>query len=314
VTKETMNWGYKKSMESKIACVTGASGLIGKEMVKELIAQGKEVRVLSRKPLEPQQGIRLFQGDLLNVKILKEFLFEADHLFHCAGEIQRQEKMKSTNVDGTKCLFGVARKTHLKYFCHISSAGVVGKTDQKWVTEETVCNPQNEYERTKYEAEKIVSQKIPNCSTVILRPINVIDDENLGVGTLPMRNSLKDKIHTIIKGGECAHLVHAKHVVECAVFFMNQTLEKPEVFFVGLDEDELNTIRGIWNLYHSKTGNEKSKLNWNMPVWFPYLIRKSRGLKSNPGHTRYSSKKITSYGFDNHQWDMNRITENWVGK
>ncbi len=126
--------------------------------------------------------------------------------------------MSKVYIDGTQNLRNIAATSGLKYFCHISSAGVVRKTRQKWVFEDSICNPQNEYERTKYEAEKVVSQKIPHCSTLILRLINVIDDENPGGFARIVRNSLKDKLCVVLKGAKCAHLVHARYVAECAIF------------------------------------------------------------------------------------------------
>ena len=300
-------------MEPNIICVTGASGLIGKQILLQLYVKGYEVRILSRQALTTNKSTRLFQGDLQDKTIIKAFLSGADCLFHCAGEKQIQSKMESTNVEGTKNLYNIAIENKIKYFCHISSAGVVGKTKEKWVDEKCECHPQNEYERTKYESEQITKAPIPDCSTVILRPINVIDDDNPGIFNLPIRNSIKDKLHIFIKGGECAHLVHANQVAECAVFFMDKVLANPEIFFVGNDEDESNTYKGIWNSFHSLSENNKSKINWNMPIYFPHAIRKIKGMKSNPGHIKYSSKKLKSYGFK-HEWNIDRITKIIVEK
>jgi glucose-1-phosphate thymidylyltransferase len=283
----------------------------GMQIISQLHSRDHEVRILSRQALIVDKGTRLFQGDLLNKTILEDFLLGADCLFHCAGEKQNSEKMYVTNVEGTKNLYNIALENELKYFCLISSAGVVGKTKEQWVDEDCKCNPQNEYERTKYEAEKIVSQKIPNCSTIILRPINVIDDHNPGVFGLPIRNTLKDKLHIYLKGAESAHMVHASHIAECATFFMDKVLEYPEVFFVGVDEDESNTYRGIWNKVHSLSGNNHSKLKWNMPIWFPHIVRNLKGIKSNPGFIKYSSNKLNSYGFK-HEWDINRMAKIFV--
>ena len=290
-----------------IVAITGASGIIGKNIIQALKICGYDIRVLSRNESPNEKGIELVVGDLSSKESLSIFLANVDYLFHCAGEKNRPELMFKVNIEGTQNLFDIATTSGLKYFCHISSAGVVGKTHQKWVTEDSSCNPQNEYERTKFEAEKIVCQKIPNCSTVILRPINVIDNQNPGVYSLPIRNSLKDKLQIVAKGAECAHLVHASHVAECAVFFMDRVLEYSEVFFVGMDEDDSNTLKGVWNSFHSRTGNQKSIIRWNMPVWFPFLIRKCIGVSSNFGHIRYSSNKLRAYGFDN-KWEINRVT------
>ena len=48
-------------MIREIACVTGASGIIGKQIVAILKAEGYEIRVLSRKVLKKNKRVHLFQ-------------------------------------------------------------------------------------------------------------------------------------------------------------------------------------------------------------------------------------------------------------
>jgi nucleoside-diphosphate-sugar epimerase len=297
----------------KAAAVTGATGIIGKEVISMLKENGYCIHALTRSKKSIVDGVKYFCGDLNDSKSLVPFLNKVDFLFHCAAEKTQTKLMTNTNITGTQNLFNIASDGDLKYFCHISSAGVIGKTKKKWVDETCECNPQNEYERTKYASEKITTQKIPNCSTVILRPINVMDNENPDVFGLPIRNGLKDKFQVFIKGAECAHMVHSKLVAECAIFFMQKTLQKPEIFFVGLDEDESNTYKAIWNRVCEHSGKNYTKINWTLPIWIPFLIRNIKGLHSNLGNTRYSSKKLEKFGFK-HQWSIHRIIKILIKK
>ncbi|KAG1707510.1 D-inositol 3-phosphate glycosyltransferase [Nymphon striatum] len=235
-------------MNQKIACVTGASGKIGQRIVRDLLKKNIHVRVLCYSKPNLTPGIECFSGGLSDANVLQEFLSGARYLFHCAAELHNNERMQAVNVEGTEQLFKIASKSKLQYFCHMSSAGVIGITKRKWVKEDEACNPTNEYERTKYEAEKIVNTKIRHCSTVILRPVNVMDDDNAGVFSLPISHSFIDKLHVFIKGNECAHQVHAEYVAKSALFFMDKKIDRPEIFFVGNDEEDANTYKGIWNM------------------------------------------------------------------
>ena len=295
-------------MKRRIACITGATGLIGKRIMLELKKHNIKVRILSRRNPVVDSNIQVFKGGLENLKLLNKFLSEADYLFHCAGEKKNLEKMQSTNVDCTRNIINAASVNKIKYFCHISSAGVIGKTDQKLITEETARNPQNEYERTKYEAERIAQAPISNCSTIILRPINVIAEEQPGAFSLPIRNSLKDRLTILLKGAENAHVVHAQQIAECAVSFMNREFTSPEIFFIGNDEDSSNTFEGIWNCYCNQMGNRKQKIKFSLPIMVPYWLRKIKGINTNKGDVKYSSQKLHKLGFDG-SWNVNKITK-----
>jgi len=56
--------------------------------------------------------------------------------------------------------------------------------------EETPCNPQNTYERSKWAAEELVAKGIGNCNIAIFRPTNVVDEQRLGALTLPITKTI----------------------------------------------------------------------------------------------------------------------------
>lgn len=300
-------------MSQKIACVTGASGKIGKRIVDTLLSKNFHVRVLcySKPNLTPE--IECFTGGLHDKVVLQSFLKDATYLFHCAAELHNEENMHAVNVLGTEQLFEVIQESNLSYFCHMSSAGVIGTTKLKWVDETASCHPDNEYERTKHQAEQVVNKRIKNCSTVILRPINVMDDDFLGVFGLPIRNTLKDRLHVFVKGNECAHQVHAGYIAKSAIHFMDKAFSEPEVFFVGNDEEGGNTYKGIWNLVSQNTLSTAEPISYSLPVWFPYLLRRLRGIKGNIANVKYSSKKLLDAGCRN-EWNLKVTTDSILKK
>ena len=72
--------------EKQIACVTGASGMVGSKIVQRLLAQGYIVRSLSRRKYSDDPDVELFLGGLEDQKVLDAFLRNAELLFHCAAE------------------------------------------------------------------------------------------------------------------------------------------------------------------------------------------------------------------------------------
>lgn len=282
----------------KIACVTGASGMIGRRIVARLLAAGYHVRVLTRREYAPMD-VEVFKGGLADIALLEEFFTAADLVFHCAAELRDPTRMEEVNIRGTENIIKLVEKHHVGYFCYLSSAGVVGSTNEKWVHEDTPCAPQNAYERSKHAAELLVRRAIPGCTTIILRPTNVIDENHLGELRLAINGSWKSLLLAILKGGECAHIVHADDVARAALHFIGEEERHPRIYFVGLDEDPLNTVASLWKLGHSgiSKNTRTERVLPHLPIHIPYLLRRLSSRHSNLGDVRYSSERLCATGF-----------------
>ena len=284
----------------RIACVTGASGMVGSRIIRKLLCEDYKVRVLTRNKTFDVPGTELFTGGLENEDIFASFLSGAHLLFHCAAELKDEARMWEVNVLGTERLLKYAGKSGVRYFCHLSSVGVVGKTNFAWVNEETACNPQNIYERTKWEAEKLVAGGIDGCRVIILRPTNVIDEKQPGALALVMYRSFLNRVRIFIKGGECAHIIHADDVASAALHFISSSFDNPQCFIVSTDHEPLNTYGELWNLCKAiSKGSQQESIApvLHLPVIVPHLVRLLKRGKSNRGNVRYSSAKLMSADF-----------------
>ncbi len=283
-----------------IACVTGASGLVGSRIVQRLTLQGYEVRALSRKEQFDYTDVELFRGGLEDEEVLESFLSNADLLFHCAAELYDESKMWDINVIRTERLLRIAEESNIRYICYLSSAGVIGLTDDHFVDERSKCDPQNTYEKSKRAAEKLVAKGSGDCSIVILRPTDVVDEQRPGALALPIRSNWRDRFIVFLKGNECANIVHAEDVADAAIYFINSSFEKPEHFFVSCDHERFNTFGGLWSLYKAIQQDrsvEGIKLKICLPIIIPYILRRLWRGSINFGKVRYSSEKLLSTGF-----------------
>ncbi len=158
-----------------IISITGASGFIGRVLALRHIAQGDEVRVLTRK--EPQKlalpkSVRIFQGDLAaGTDSLTEFIDGSDILYHCAGEVRDPGLMRAVHVTGTRNLLGAAAH-RIGRWVQLSSVGAYGPHREGIVSEKTPLNPLGEYELTKVESDRLVTEAAEEngFSYAILRP------------------------------------------------------------------------------------------------------------------------------------------------
>ena len=285
-----------------VASVTGASGVIGRRIVKGLLCKNYKVKVLSRNhQYSYPENVNVYRGDLSDRKVLQELINGSDVLFHCAGELHDAENMWEVNVNGMELLLDVCRGSSLKSFCYISSAGVIGSSNSKFITELSKCNPRNIYEKSKYCAEQLALNFKSNISIVCLRPTNVVDDFSYGAIEFVAHGSFKNMCKALIKGRECAHLVHAMDVANAAIHLSSIAFEKPEIYFVSCDHDELNNYARIWSLFRSmenkKTFPGISPL-FCMPLTMLHSVRSFAGRPTIKGDVRFSSEKLINTGFN----------------
>ena len=197
---------FLNSSQEKQACVSGASGFVGKRLVEKLISQGFSVRVLTRnsKSIFPE-GVEVFYADLASTTCnLKRFFLGCDVFFHCAGDIQNPMRMHALHIDGLKRLLKAFCKEidlagHPIHWVQLSSVGVYGKSINhpakvREISELSKNQPYGEYEITKAKADKLLLEaaKSNKFTFSIIRPTNIVG--------LDMPNqSFRGLIESIIK-------------------------------------------------------------------------------------------------------------------
>lgn len=285
-----------------LCLVTGATSTIGRYIVNALLEQGRQVRIISRKDISSwDDHLEVVQGDLRCKETLAICLKGVDCVFHCAAEFHDQETLWDVNVCVTEHLIEKVRQQKIDYFCHISSAGVLGACTDAWVDESTACYPRDLYEKSKYVAEQCVMASRLDARVCVLRPVFVVSPERPGFVQYPIRNNWKDRLMVYFKGREQAHLIHARDVASAAIFFMSKDFHGSECFYVSCDEDEMNTVGGIYACYRSLSeGNawpEKSDIPCSAPRLLPHLIRFLLRGPSLHGRVRFSSSRLNKFGF-----------------
>lgn len=101
---------------TKIIAVTGATGFVGKHLVRELVACGFHVRALTRRPQPQSAQITWIMGDLEDRPALARLVEEADILIHLAGLIKAKtvRQFHQVNSHGVKTLMEIILKSSLR--------------------------------------------------------------------------------------------------------------------------------------------------------------------------------------------------------
>ncbi len=210
--------------------VTGASGFIGKYLVKELVKQHK-VDCLVRKTsnVDGLEKCKLVYGDVTDLASLKNVVKNYDVIFHLVGigglsavSDKEYKKFMRVNSEGTKNLLEACKGKKIGKIIVFSSTAAMGVFNGV-KNEESKCDPESVYQKSKYEQERVA--KGYNLPVIILRPSMVC-----GYGD-------KSELMTICKfikrgfvpifgsGRNNIPLVHVKDVVNASLVIM----EKGEV-------------------------------------------------------------------------------------
>lgn len=166
--------------------VTGASGHLGANVVRQLLAAGHRVRVLCR----PQSNntaleglaVERVDGDLGQLATLTAALEGCDALLHLAAMVSiralDQDAMVATNVTATRNLMMAAQAAGVRRVVHCSSIGTVGHRENGEADEElfpSPFEPNMPYDRTKLYAElEVMRAAAQGLHACILNPSGLI--------------------------------------------------------------------------------------------------------------------------------------------
>jgi nucleoside-diphosphate-sugar epimerase len=153
--------------------ITGGTGFVGDQLIKEALAANYKVKALSRNFHETTDtNLVWYQGDLNDKEALKAFLSGCQIVCNCAGEISNPINFQRNNVDGVRSLHEASIGSGVELFIHLSSAGIYNVPPFGEINEFSQVSPSNEYEKSKIDAEKILFEG-DSMQTVILRPTTI---------------------------------------------------------------------------------------------------------------------------------------------
>jgi dihydroflavonol-4-reductase len=127
--------------------VTGASGFLGSELVKQLVANGESVRIIVRPSSDIsdlasiKDKIEIMEGDILDVPSLEIAMDGIEKIYHSAAVIGYDDSfydsMYKCNIEGTANVVNVALTKGIKKLLHVSSIAAIGGKPNDLISEET---------------------------------------------------------------------------------------------------------------------------------------------------------------------------------
>ncbi|MCL4204707.1 MAG: NAD-dependent epimerase/dehydratase family protein [Pirellulaceae bacterium] len=161
--------------------VTGATGLVGNNVVRQLLNEGHSVRVLIRSACDPRPlaglSVEVVQGDVRDSNAVRDACRGAEAVIHAAAMIhlgwRQLEPAREINVGGTRNVVAAAHEAGAR-LVHVSSVDTLGLgTPETPADEDTppIGQVPCTYVVTKREAEAVVREAIGRgLDAVIVHP------------------------------------------------------------------------------------------------------------------------------------------------
>ena len=106
-----------------VIAVTGGTGFVGSHFIELALAQGHQLRALTRRPQPERAGITWVEGALDTPDSLTVLVQGADAVLHIAGVINApdREGFAAGNIEGTRALIAATEAAGIRRFVQVSS-------------------------------------------------------------------------------------------------------------------------------------------------------------------------------------------------
>lgn len=154
------------------ALVIGGNGYLGSHVVRCLVEDGEDVRVMVREGANTvgidDLQVQRFVGDIWDDDVLRAAMTGVDVVYYCVvdtrGWLRDPAPLFRTNVDGTRNVLDIAMEpeiaSRIKKFVFTSSYATVGRRRGRVATEDDVISERGltPYVRSRVQAENLVLQ------------------------------------------------------------------------------------------------------------------------------------------------------------
>lgn len=259
--------------------VTGGTGLLGKELITQLLNEGKLVRAIyNRSALGDfkSQNLQQFQCDILDVVGLEEAMKGVEQVYHCAAIVsfnpKRRQEMFKINIEGTANVVNAALDAGVKKMVYVSSVAALGRIRESEAINETMNwteeTSNSSYGQSKYLAEMQVWRGIgEGLNAVMVNPVIILGPGDWNSGSSQIFKSVFEEFPWYATG--TTGFVDVRDVVKAMTQLMNSDISA-ERFIISAEN---RTYSEVFNLMakafdkkppHKKVTKTLTKIVWRL--------------------------------------------------
>ncbi|HEY2727007.1 MAG TPA: NAD-dependent epimerase/dehydratase family protein, partial [Parafilimonas sp.] len=212
--------------------ITGATGLLGSHLIKELVNSNANIKALYRHEIPfTHNKIEWLQGDILDTILLGEILEDVDEVYHCAAKVSFNPKNKKelfkTNIEGTANIVNACLNTNVKKLLHVSSVSALGRIREDVIIDETMQWSEDAnnsvYGESKYLGEMEVWRGIAEgLNAVIINPTIILGAGDWNNGSSEIFKTAYKEFPYYTEG--VTGFVDVKDVVKAMITLMNSDI------------------------------------------------------------------------------------------
>ncbi len=226
--------GYSENASgNKKILVTGASGLVGSELLKQLLEEGFHVMAIYHStPVNlTHSNLESAQCDILDTTTLHSVMQDITHVYHCAGLVSFEKKDKyrllKINIEGTANVVNACIDEGVQKLIHVSSVAALGRirkgdvvTENMNWTEET---SNSIYGKSKYFGEIEVWRGIgEGLHAAIVNPSLILGGSKWEDGSSALFKSAYNEFKWYTEG--ISGFVDVKDVAKVMILLMNSEI------------------------------------------------------------------------------------------
>ncbi len=289
--------------------VTGGAGLLGNELIRQLLSAGKEVTAIyNNTPLDDItfNGLKVIKCDILDVIELEEAMKGIDELYHCAGKVSfapgKADQLYKINVEGTANIVNAAIDAGVKKMVHVSSVAALGRIrknetineNMQW-TEET---SNSKYGQSKFMGEMEVWRGISEgLNAVIVNPTIIFGNGNWEDSSTKIFKSVYNEFPWYTEG--TTGFVDVKDVARAMILLMESGISS-ERFIISAENKSYKEVFDIIADAFKKKRPTKRVTAFLASFMWRWELVKSKFTNSDPLVTKETAATaMAKVKFDN---------------
>ncbi len=289
--------------------VTGGSGLVGKELITQLIKQGKKVRAIYNKSFLPHfDSINLeqLQCNILDVIALEEAMQGIIEVYHCAAIVtfnpKRKMEMFKINIEGTANVVNAALDAGVKKMVHVSSVAALGRIREDEAINETMNwteeTSNSNYGQSKYLAELEVWRGIgEGLNAVMVNPVVILGEGDWNGGSSKIFQSVYNEFPWYTDG--TTGFVDVRDVAKAMILLMESSITA-ERFIISAENKSYHEIFNLIAKAFAKKPPYKKVTPLIAKIVWRLEALKSMVNKKDPLITKETAKTaLAKVNFDN---------------
>ena len=270
--------------------VTGGAGLVGNELIKQLLFAGEKVRAIyHHTPITlAHPGLETVSCDILDVVSLEKVMQGIESVYHCAALVSYDPKdrhrLLKINIEGTANVVNACTNEGIEKLVHVSSVAALGRIrNEEVVTEKmnwTEETSNSIYGKSKYYGEMEVWRgTAEGLNAVIVNPSLIFGGDNWESGSSAIFKNVYNEFPWYTSG--VTGVVDVRDVANAMILLMNSSISSERFILSGenLSYRELFTM--IANCFDKKPPSKKVTPFLAEVVWRMEALKSSFTGKKN---------------------------------